>query len=45
MMVRETWLGQFEEWKAAAKADGRTLSSWLSFPAAHTVERWKKSKK
>ena len=45
MMVRETWLGQFEEWKAAAKADGRTLSSWLRFQADNAVERWKKSKK
>ena len=44
-IVRETWLGQFDEWKAAAKADGRTLSSWLRFQADNAVERWKSKKK
>jgi hypothetical protein len=42
LMVRESVFGQFEEWKAAAKADGRTLSSWLRFHADNAVVRWKK---
>jgi len=45
LMVRESWFGQFEEWKAAAAADGRTLSSWLRFHADNAVARWKKSQK
>jgi hypothetical protein len=44
-LLREGRPGQFEEWRAAAEADSRTLASWIRVTLDNAVERWRKSKK
>lgn len=44
-LVREGRPGQFDEWREAAEADGRTLSGWFRFHLDAVVEKWRKSKK
>jgi hypothetical protein len=44
LLVRAARPGQFDEWREAAVADGRTLSGWLRHTLDQAVAKWRRSK-
>lgn len=41
--IREERPGQFEAWREAATADGRTLVGWIRWTLDNAVERWRRT--
>ncbi len=44
-LVREGRSNQFDEWREAAEADGRTLVGWIRFVLDGAVAKWRRSQK